>query len=569
MVKYKCIYDNIETSLSECPICHKRTELIISELYWCNNCNIPVYESECPICKKECRRLASDLRPVFPEERLLIELIIGTPFSFINSSVWCGQKSRYYVDGESISFLVKNLKNIDIEKLKTEYKKCKDLNSDSGFKQYIEKFVRANKARYNELTKEAFQYIYDKSKNSGVGNMFVSFSGGKDSTVTSDIVTKALGTPEILHIFGDTTLEFPETLEYVKRFKKNNPKTPMVIAKNKEKNFFELCQAIGPPSRVMRWCCTVFKTGAINKKINTLFKNKKNITTFYGIRRSESASRNKYDRKADSPKIIKQTVISPIIDWFDFDIWLYILTTGIDFNRAYRYGYTRVGCWCCPNNGMWSEFLSKIYMSEQYKSFRELLVEFAGSIGKLDREEYIDSGNWKARQGGNGLEAAGKSVISFEPCAVEENTFNYELKRPISDEFFELFKPFGFINKTLGNPRLGEIYITDRQENIVMKLQGKKGSTALKVTVITNKIGKTKGIKAIEEKIRCQITKYQMCINCQACDSICIQDAINIIEGLNGEIKYIISDKKCIRCQECISHYPGGCYMRKILAIKR
>lgn len=159
-------------------------------------------------------------------------------------------------------------------------------------------------------------------------DMMVSFSGGKDSTVTSHIVCKALGTHRVLHIFGDTTLEFPLTMEYRKRFSKNPESSGIVIlsAKNREKNFEQLCDVIGPPSRVMRWCCTVFKTGAIQRTISSAFRNKTNILTFYGIRHSESASRSKYDRESDSPKITKQTVASPIIDWIDFDVWLYILT---------------------------------------------------------------------------------------------------------------------------------------------------------------------------------------------------------------------------------------------------
>ena len=59
------------------------------------------------------------------------------------------------------------------------------------------------------------------------------------------------------------------------------------------------------------------------------------------------------------------------------DIWLYILTEKIDFNDAYKLGYARVGCWCCPNNSIWSEFMSKIHMSEQYKIWRNYLIEFA------------------------------------------------------------------------------------------------------------------------------------------------------------------------------------------------
>lgn len=135
---------------------------------------------------------------------------------------------------------------------------------------------------------------------------------------------RALGSEDVLHIYGDTTLEFPETLQYVDRFKKDHPKTPLLPAKNRDKDFVQLCEQLGPPSRVMRWCCTVFKTGAIQRKITTLFRDKKRILTFYGIRRSESTSRSKYERESDSPKIAIQKTVSPIIDWLDYDIWLYI-----------------------------------------------------------------------------------------------------------------------------------------------------------------------------------------------------------------------------------------------------
>lgn len=148
----------------------------------------------------------------------------------------------------------------------------------------------------------------------------------------------------------------------------------------------------------MRWCCTIFKTGAIQRKIKTLFRNKNKIITFYGIRRSESASRSKYERETEGSKITKQITISPIIDWMDFDVWLYMLTTKIDFNYAYRLGYARVGCWCCPNNSGWSEFLSKIHMPQQSERFRQMLIDFAKQIGKPDPEVYVDDGKWKARQ---------------------------------------------------------------------------------------------------------------------------------------------------------------------------
>ena len=32
---------------------------------------------------------------------------------------------------------------------------------------------------------------------------------------------------------------------------------------------------------------------------------------------------------------------------------------------------------------------------------------------------------------------------------------------------------------------------------------------------------------------------------------------------------YTINDEKCRRCTECVGHFDAGCYMRKVLGIKR
>lgn len=568
MISYRCENCNIDTKYSECEVCGQRTKAT-SKIYWCKHCNIPLYSDQCSLCGSEGTYLSTDLRPVFPEERLLVELTLGSPFAFKDNSVWNGTGNTYFVDGKKIKFSIKSLKEIDDNKIRLQYAKyCKD-NSYQVFDRIIDRFILANNERFNEMTTEAREYIKKIADHREISDMFVSFSGGKDSTVVSDLVIKSLGNPKILHIFGDTTLEFPETMEYVERYKKGHRETPILSSRNKDKDFNELCKVVGPPSRVMRWCCTVFKTGSITRKIETLFKNKNNILTFYGIRRSESSSRSKYDRESDSPKITKQKVIAPIIDWFDFDVWLYMLTEKIDFNNAYRLGYARVGCWCCPNNSTWSEYLSKIHMPEQYYNFRNLLVDFAKQIGKPDAENYIDSGNWKARQGGNGLEIANRSIITFQPCAIEENTFNYELQKPITQDLYELFRPFGYLNFEMGNKRLGEVYVLSKAGAVKLKLQGRIGTTTLKVSILDHKIAHAISMKTAEDRVKCQITKYQMCMSCMACPSICKHDAISIREMPNGVVDYKISDQKCMRCGECVGHFNGGCYMRKVLAVKR
>ena len=570
MIKYVCKHCNIETLLPECPHCGNRTEITSSTVYWCEECNIPTYDEVCPICKNTGKRIGSDIRPVFPEERLLLEIILGCPMKYRNSSVWNTAGNYYYADGKKLPFTASQTKKLDANEIRQKLEEYREQNKSTAFDSIIEKFIQANRSRYDALVSEATSYIRSFAADYDITEQYVSFSGGKDSTVVSSLVMRALSTEQILHIYGDTTLEFPETKDYVARFRKAHPNTLVLVSKNKDKDFEELCGTLlGPPSRVNRWCCTIFKTGAIQRKIASLFRGKRRILTFYGIRRSESTSRSKYERESDSPKIAVQKTVSPIIDWMDFDIWLYILTTNIDFNTAYRYGYTRVGCWCCPNNSVWSEFLSRIYMPEQYERFHNLLIDFAKKIGKPDPEVYVSEGKWKARQGGNGLEYAQTSVVTVEPCALQEDTINFELQRPITEELYELFKPFGYINKALGNERLGEVYVTTKSGELLLKLQGKIGTKMLKVSILSAKAAHCNSKKAVADKVKCQITKYQMCMGCLGCESACMHGAINIQTDRSGLLSYKISDAKCVHCGVCIGHYDGGCYMRKVMTIKR
>lgn len=570
MIRYHCKTCNIDVNQSECSICGNRAT-VESKLYWCSECNIPLYDEVCPICHEKGKSFTSDARPVFPEERLLLEILLDSPLCFLKDSVWNGTGNRYYVNGKRISITISEVIKKDPNYIREMLAKYETENTYKYFDEIIEKWVYANREHYDYITTEAKQYISDFSKrfiNNDLNAAFVSFSGGKDSTVVSDLVRKALGNPSIIHIFGNTTLEFPQTYEYIERFKSANRKTPVLRAENKEQDFFNLCESFGPPSRSLRWCCTIFKTGFIGEKIKKTFDDRKTVLTFYGIRRSESTSRSTYERSSEGRKISKQLVASPIIDWFDYDIWLYLLTTGIDFNKAYRLGYARVGCWCCPNNSAWSQFLASVYMPELYEKFYGILLNFAKKMGKTNPEEYVTSGGWKARQGGAGIELSKNVAIDFKPCATDALSFNYSLNRPISKEMYEFFKPFGILDFEMGKARLGEVYILDfvtRQP--IMKLQGRIGSNELRISILSTPIAARTKTVEIELKFKCQITKYQLCVGCHACENACKHNAIKLIKNGPGDsdYDYVIDEDKCVHCFECINHYSGGCFMRRVL----
>ena len=101
LLKYICTKDNIRTKSSVCPVCGDRTELEKSDIYWCENCKVPLYDKTCECCGDKGRRITTDIRPVFPEERLLLEILLDKEIgTYDNSSVWNCAGNKYLIDGE-------------------------------------------------------------------------------------------------------------------------------------------------------------------------------------------------------------------------------------------------------------------------------------------------------------------------------------------------------------------------------------------------------------------------------------------------------------------------------------
>lgn len=543
------------------------------EIYWCKDCNAPIikYANDidkdvCPSCNAAISYLCADLRPVFPEERLLFEIIQGKPFAYLNSSVWAAN-NRMYIDGKPLVITKKFYSKMLASEIREQLELYKEQNSYDYFNEHIKKFVDLNKSRLNYTIDEAHDFIKQAAASHPSENLVISFSGGKDSTVTADLTVRALCDPSLVHIFGNTTLEFPMTEEYAERFRRDNPKAIFKTAINREQNFYSVCEDIGPPARMLRWCCSMFKTGPITRVLNNMYQDKE-ILTFYGIRKCESVSRSKYNRiedDAEAVKIQKQKVASPIFLWKDIDIWLYILGEDIDFNDAYRLGYDRVGCWCCPNNNERAQFLSQIYMPEQYEKWHTFLVNFARRIGKPDAEEYIDSGAWKARQGGNGVEAAQDVKIRYTNCTTEDNAKVYQLNSPIGDSFIELFIPFGRIAPELGRKLINETIVVDFKTNVpILSIQPfAQEGFEYSVKIKTMNVAKHDDLQRM---VSYQIKKYNACRRCLKCESLCRFGAISIVGG-----SYNINDSKCKRCKMCITpkYLEYGCLMEKYLRTKR
>jgi len=558
-------------------------------IFWCVNCQTVISGSraaglapQCPNCHSDIQDLTTDVRPVFARERRILQFY-GHDHS-PDAVVWKSSRSSYYyVDGAPIALPKAEQMKRDLPNIAAY---VRDRNHyDVLDEQLIEDYRRQfymNRQRLLALEDEALQFIEHCVQRFPRREVLVSFSGGKDSTVVSDLVRRALRRAGILHIFGDTTLEDPNTYEYVRQFQAANPLVHFFPARA-ELDFYEMVTKMGPPSRVMRWCCTVFKTGPINEVLQS-FANQQ-VLTFYGIRRHESARRGEYHKmswnhpdrlgvvtKVDQDnelnavtvgaKIGQQATASPIIDWTEFDVWNYIISYNLPFNRSYRMGFSRVGCWLCPLNSRWSDLLTGLYYPEDAFRWRTHLVDFARRIGKPDPEEYIDSRGWVKRFGGAGLpnRFAG---LETRPCGDVSNAVQIEIERPVNDDLKQYLKPLGRVVSDRSRPALGEIFLKGypHQAWDALVVQALENSTVLRFTVINPK----QDIARLTWYFRQQATKFQTCIHCTACSSACPHGAITVKPDLH---LYEIDQEACTGCMECVTHFGStGCLVAKSLSV--
>ena len=537
----------------------EQNEEIKTIAYWCNHCKVPVIRPKsdketCPICNRRMKFLSNTLRPVFPAEERLVELLTNKKFN--DEILWKG-KSTYYVNGKSLRITNNQKIYTDDKMLRKEL-----LNKKFDYTKFnnnIDLFIKANKEHLEYITQEAIEFIQDESSKYDIKNTMVSFSGGKDSTVISDLVCKALSDKKIIHIFSDTTLEIDSTYEYVERLKQNK-QIDLHIARNNDNNFFEMAKKIGPPTMAGRWCCYMFKTGALNRKMTEIFNGR--VLTFYGVRRSESATRANYNRveeKTESVKIANQRSSAPILYWTDLEVWLYILANKIDFNVAYRYGYNRVGCWCCPNATISSELMERIYNHKKYYKWTDYLREFGEQCGKEDLDDYVLQGRWKMRNGGLGVKASQSVKLKSTDCTAEENGKIYELQKDISENLFNLFLPFGYLQE--GRKEINERLILHPTTKVpIISLQPLSDR---KIKIVTINV---QNPHSLHSRLAYQIVKYNACNQCLKCESLCRFGAITCTPE-----KYEIDNNKCKRCQACVNpkYLAGGCLMCRYLRTKK
>jgi len=414
---------------------------------------------------------------------------------------------------------------------------------------------RANRSVLDELEEEATSLVRDVAERYAGRKSVVSFSGGKDSLVVSYLVRKALGADNVPHMFCDTTMEYPDTLEYIKQFGQSNGGIPFY--KNASNHtFLDMCKLLGPPSRINAWCCSVFKSAPIASIVSQI-KGKDGIISFEGIRRRESVRRRNRQRVYINKKIVHQLSVYPILHWKEVEVWLFILTKRLRFNKAYEKGFSRVGCMYCPNNIPYNEYLVRTHYTEPAQRWTNFLLNYARETGKVDPPDYVASGAWKRRVG----EGQGSSIayVRKAPCLKNMNAMHFLLEKQVSDGFRDRFKPFGRIEEFQDNVGEGFIvretitgaplFMVKKVRNVELLRTESKidpswelGNEFLCVDLLTER-----SHHYLLRDIERQIRKFQACVSCGACAGICPTNAIRINRHFE------VDEEKCTHCRRCIT----------------
>jgi len=414
---------------------------------------------------------------------------------------------------------------------------------------------KANKSTLDELEKEALSFVKEITQIYPERKTLVSFSGGKDSTVVSYLVRKALGTDEIPHIFGNTTMEYPDTLNYIAQFEQNHGDTPFCQNSNNH-SFLQMCEILGPPSMLNAWCCSVFKDRPIAEVVNKV-NGKGGIISFEGIRRRESSRRRNRGYTYLNKKIAHQLSAYPILDWKEIEVWLFILSKGLEFNAAYEKGFPRVGCMFCPYSSQYNEYLVETYYPVHYQQWSRFLIQYARAAGKDDPKQYVSSGAWKKRVGTT--EKQNVTTVRRVPCLKNTNAMHFILDKRVNEEFIERFKPFGKIeafSDELGKGFLVKVEAGDtplftvkvvEDTSLLVKESSIDPNWKLGEEFLCVDILATRSHRHLLQAIERQIRKFQACVLCGACIGICPTNAITI----NPHFR--VSEGKCCHCGKCIN----------------
>ena len=408
----------------------------------------------------------------------------------------------------------------------------------------IEAMVEANREMLEiieQSTVKKILAIYTKYKDR-LDCFHVAFSGGKDSCVLLDLVKKALPKGSFVVVFGDTGMEFPDTYEVVKKTKQQcaEDEIPFYIGKS-HLNPKESWELFGPPSRVLRWCCSVHKSAPQTLKLREVTgKNDFIGLDFVGVRAQESFARSTYKYENYGAKQKGQFSHNSILEWTSAEIWLYVYANDLLINETYKKGNGRAGCLFCPMSGGTSDYLRRASYPAEIDSYIDSIKNTydGDKRKKSNTESYIQNGGWNARK--NGRELSNNTFRCIEK--ITSGILTITITDPYSN-WLEWIKTIGDLRG--GN---GDYSVQFGSEHIRFFVKATKNGYIVTIPEVV-----LKERPAFGKMFRQVFRKASYCTGCRVCETNCRNACISFADG-----KIKISN--CIRCHECHA-IDSGCLL--------
>lgn len=353
----------------------------------------------------------------------------------------------------------------------------------------------------------------------------VAFSGGKDSIVLLELVKKALPKSGFVVVFGDTGMEFPDTYDVITKIEEQC-RADEIEFYRAESHFKpeESWRLFGPPSRVLRWCCSVHKSTPQTLKLReVLGKNDYVGMDFVGVRAHESTARADYDFESYSKKQKGQYSQNSIHEWSSAEIWLYIYAHGLVINETYKQGNSRAGCLFCPMGGGKGDLFQRLSYPKEVDSFIDIIKSMnARDLGNpIALETHVTNGGWNARKNGRDLKITSPRYHD----EIKDGKLQIIVTNPMSD-WHEWIKTLGVIPFEYKIVKIKDGYSVNVPERLL------------------------KEQPAFIKRFKQIFKKAAHCVDCRVCETNCRTGCISFNNGLKIE--------GCMHCGQC-HEIDNGC----------
>ena len=251
---------------------------------------------------------------------------------------------------------------------------------------------------------------------------WLAFSGGKDSCVILELA-KMAGVKFEAH-YNVTSVDPPELVRFVKKV---HPEVSFDIPHDKNGKPISmwtlLKKSTMPPTQLIRYCCHGLKESS-----------GKGTVTITGVRWAESSRRKNAhgvisivsgerkrvqeevhenykvnnqggiimnDDNDDTRRTVemcfrtKKTLVNPIIDWTDDEVWEFLRTYSVPYCELYDQGYKRLGCIGCPMGTVYQ----RVRDFERYPKYKEQYIRCFDTIVSNRKQNGIEYDKaWKTGQ---------------------------------------------------------------------------------------------------------------------------------------------------------------------------